>query len=156
VRGSDTDNPRVRFPPPLFFALALLVAYVLNRLWPLPVGGSAVVDGLAAALCVAAVALSVSGVAMFRRSGTSVVPVRPASALVVSGPYRFTRNPMYVGLTMLTAGLALFMNTWWPILLLAPVLLAVQRFVVLREEAYLTRRFGEDYVAYMRRVRRWL
>jgi protein-S-isoprenylcysteine O-methyltransferase Ste14 len=150
------DNPRVRVPPPLFYALALLVGFFLNRKWPLPAGDGALIILFASAICVAAVALSASSVRMFRRSRTSIVPVRPATALVVSGPYRFTRNPMYVGLAMLTFGLALFMNTWWPILLLVPVVLVVQKFVILREEAYLTRRFGDDYVAYMRRVRRWV
>ena len=78
---------------------------------------------------------------------TSVVPIRPAATLVVSGPYRWTRNPMYVGMALLTVGAALWLNTWWIVLLLAPVLLAIDRLVIAREEQYLGRRFASDYEA---------
>jgi protein-S-isoprenylcysteine O-methyltransferase Ste14 len=150
------DNPRVRFPPPLLYALAVLGGYVLNRQWPLPVGGAAFLKLLAWALTFASLALAVSSIANFLRSRTSIVPVRPATALVIAGPYRFTRNPMYVAMAALTVALALFINTWWVILLLVPVLLVVRWFVIAPEERYLRRRFGADYVAYMRRVRRWV
>jgi protein-S-isoprenylcysteine O-methyltransferase Ste14 len=150
------DNPHVRVPPPLFYAVAVLGGLLLNRRWPMPIGEGMWVKGLAATLVVAWVALAVSSIGMFRRSGTSIVPIRPATALVVSGPYRFTRNPMYLSLAALTIALALVMNTWWPVLLLVPVLITIQRFVIAREEQYLERRFGGDYVAYMRRVRRWV
>jgi protein-S-isoprenylcysteine O-methyltransferase Ste14 len=122
----------------------------------MPIGDGVLVNALATILLAAAVALSASGVGMFRRSRTSIVPVRPATALVVSGPYRFTRNPMYVGLAVLTVALALFMDTWWPVLLLVPVLFTIQRFVIAREEKYLQRRFGAEHTAYAQRVRRWV
>jgi protein-S-isoprenylcysteine O-methyltransferase Ste14 len=82
--------------------------------------------------------------------------MRPSSALVVSGPYRFTRNPMYLGMTLMTVAIALWLNTWWVIVLLVPALLVIQRFVIAREERYLHRRFGAEYDAYTRQVRRWL
>lgn len=154
--GESPDNPGVRVPPPVLYALALLGGYGLNRRWPLPVGGTVFVPLLAWGLTVAAVALAVSSVRAFRRSRTSVVPIRPATALVIAGPYRFTRNPMYVGLAVLTVALGLFMNTWWPALLLVPVLLIVQTFVIAPEERYLQRRFGDDYLRYKRQVRRWV
>ena len=150
------DNAGVRIPPPLLYAFALVGGYMLNRLYPLPVGNTRLLTVLAWALAVAWAALTVSSVGNFWRSRTSIVPVRPATALVIAGPYRFTRNPMYVGFTLLTAGIALFMNTWWPILLLAPVLLIVRWFVIAPEERYLRRRFGVDYESYMGRVRRWV
>ena len=84
------------------------------------------------------------------------MPIRQAAALVLSGPYRFTRNPMYVALAALTAALGLFMDSWWPIALLIPVLVIVRVFVIAPEERYLKRRFGDDYVRYTQRVRRWL
>ena len=149
------DNPRVRVPPPLFYALALLLGFWLDRWWPLPVGDGLFIKVLATTLCVASVALGASSIGMFRRSRTSIVPMRPASALVAAGPYRFTRNPMYVAFAVLTVALGLFLNTIWPLLLLVPVLFVVQQFVILREDEYLKRRFGADYLAYMQRVRRW-
>jgi protein-S-isoprenylcysteine O-methyltransferase Ste14 len=92
---------------------------------------------------------------LFRRRHTSVLPIRPSTTLVVAGPYRFTRNPMYLGLALLTIALSLFLNTWWPIILLVPTLIVVQSLVIAREESYLRRRFGAEYDAYACHVRRW-
>lgn len=150
------DNPGVRLPPPALYALAVLAGYVLNRSWPLPVGDSGAVKGLAWMLTLAWVALTVGSIGRFWQSRTSIVPIRPATTLVIAGPYRFTRNPMYVGLAALTIALGLFLNTWWPTVLLLPVLMAVRWLVIAPEEQYLERRFGADYVAYRQRVRRWL
>jgi protein-S-isoprenylcysteine O-methyltransferase Ste14 len=99
--------------------------------------------------------LVISARQWFWRKRTSVIPFRPATTLVVAGPYRFTRNPMYLGLALFTVALALFLNTWWPIILLVPTLIVVQRFVIAREESYLHRRFGAEYDAHIRQVRRW-
>ena len=150
------DSPGVRMPPPALYALAVLVGYLLNRRWPLPVGGSEAVQALAWVLTLAWIALTVSSIGRFWRSRTSIVPIRPATTLVIAGPYRFTRNPMYVGLAALTIALGVFINSWWPIGLLLPVLLAVRWFVIAPEEQYLERRFGADYLAYQKRVHRWL
>ncbi|MEP7246431.1 MAG: isoprenylcysteine carboxylmethyltransferase family protein [Gammaproteobacteria bacterium] len=150
------DNAGVRVPPPALYALAVIGGYALNRRWPLPVGEGTAITMLAGALTLGCLALMASSIVNFRRSKTSIVPVRPATTLVIAGPYRFTRNPMYVGLAALTVALALFMNSWWPIVLLIPVLLVVRVFVIAPEERYLQRRFGADYVAYMRQVRRWV
>ena len=111
---------------------------------------------LAWALLVLWLVLTVSSIGTFRRWRTSIIPVRPATARVVSGPYRFTRNPMYVGLAALAVALSLFLDTWWTIVLLMPVLLVVRVVVSAPEERYLQRHFGADYVAYTQRVRRWL
>jgi protein-S-isoprenylcysteine O-methyltransferase Ste14 len=154
--GDASDNAGVRFPPPLLYLLAIVGGHFLNRRWPLPIGDGVFVRVLAWTLIFGWAALTISAIGNFRRSRTSIVPVRPATALVIRGPYRFTRNPMYVGLALLTAGLALFMGTWWPLVLLMPVLLAVRQFVIAPEEQYLRRRFGADYEAYLHRVRRWM
>jgi protein-S-isoprenylcysteine O-methyltransferase Ste14 len=150
------DSPGVRVPPPAFYALAVIGGYMLNRRWPLPLANGLVVHAIATALTLASLALIVSSIGNFRRSRTSIVPIRPATALVISGPYRFTRNPMYVGLALLTVALGIFMNSWWPVLLLIPVLAALRAFVIAPEEQYLRRRFGADYIGYAERVRRWL
>ena len=150
------DSPGVRVPPPALYALAVLVGYLLNPRWPLPAGDSGVVRGLAWVLTLACIALSVTSIGRFWRSRTSIVPIRPATTLVIAGPYRFTRNPMYVGLAGLTIALGLFINSWWPTVLLLPVLPVVRWFVIAPEEQYLERRFGADYLAYRQRVRRWL
>jgi protein-S-isoprenylcysteine O-methyltransferase Ste14 len=150
------DNAGVRVPPPALYALAVLIGYLLNLRWRFPIGGGAAVQALAWLLAGVSLAMAVSSIDNFRRSRTSIVPIRPATTLVTAGPYRFTRNPMYVGLAALTVALGLFLHSGWPIVLLIPVLFFVRVFVIAPEERYLERRFGADYVAYTRRVRRWL
>ena len=92
----------------------------------------------------------------FPRAGTSVVPAEPATALVVTGPYRFTRNPIYIGFVLAYFGFAIVLTSMWVLLLLIPVLVILQRGVVAREEEYLERQFGEAYRKYKARVPRWL
>ena len=151
-----SDNAGVRVPPPLLYAMAVLGGYAVNRRWPLPVGEGTVISVLALSFALAGLALAVSSISNFRRSRTSIVPIRPATTLVISGPYRFTRNPMYVSLAAMTIAGGLLVNSWWVMVLLIAVLFIVRVFVIGPEERYLQRRFGADYIAYMRQVRRWV
>jgi protein-S-isoprenylcysteine O-methyltransferase Ste14 len=154
--GERADSPGVRVPPPLLYAVAIVGGLLLNRRWPLPIGAGTF-DRVFGALLVAAwAALTAISFQSFWRMHTSIVPIRPATALVSSGPYRFTRNPMYVGLAFLTMAAGLLVDSWWPALLLVPTLTLVRQFVILPEERYLRRRFGDEYDAYTRHVRRWL
>lgn len=153
---ASADSPGVRVPPPLLYASAVAAGWLLNGLWPLPIGGGAARTTLGWVLVAAWAVLAGASIGLFRRRQTSMMPFRPASALVTTGPYAFTRNPMYVSLALLTVAFALFLNTWWTVLLLVPTLVAVQRLVIVSEERYLRRRFGAEYDAYARRVRRWV
>jgi len=109
-----------------------------------------------AGVILVSLAFGVPGRAAFARAGTEVNPFRPSTALVTSGPYRFSRNPMYVGVTGLLVGLALITRIGWLLILLVPVLGVMHRGVVRREERYLGRKFGSEYDAYRSRVRRYL
>ena len=109
---NPADNAGVRVPPPLLYALAVFGGYLLNRQWPLAIGEGAVFNVLAFLLALAGLALAVSSISNFRRSRTSIVPIRPATALVISGPYRFTRNPMYVSMAAMTIAAGLLVNSW--------------------------------------------
>lgn len=129
---------------------------LLDRAWSLPVGGGSVTVAAGSILIAVFIVVMLIAFGAFRRRRTSIIPVRPTTALVTSGVYGLTRNPMYVGMALLTAGVGLMMNSWWPMVLLVPTLLIVRRFVIAREERYLQRKFGSEYEAYMARVRRWL
>jgi protein-S-isoprenylcysteine O-methyltransferase Ste14 len=150
------DSPGVHFPPPLLYVGAVLGGWLLDRAWPLSIGAGAERTVLAWMLVAGWALLAGSAIGLFRRKRTSMITFRPAGALVTSGPYAFTRNPMYVSLALLTIAFALFLNSWWIAILLIPALLAVQQMVMVPEERYLRRRFGAEYEAYMLRVRRWL
>lgn len=151
-----TDNPGVRFPPPFLYLIPILGGPLLHRQWPLPMADAAGLDLAAALGVVVWVLLAFPSLLKFRAAGTSPLPFRPASALVTSGAYRFSRNPMYLGFAVLTLATGPMFDTWWPIVLLPPTLYLVQRLVIVPEERYLRRRFGVEYEAYVRRVRRWI
>jgi protein-S-isoprenylcysteine O-methyltransferase Ste14 len=153
--ATSTDGPGVHYPPPLFYGAAVIAGWLLDRRWPLPIGG-AWRTVLGWVFVAAWVLLAASAIGLFQRKKTSMIPSRPAAALVTGGPYAFTRNPMYVSLALLTIAFALFLNTWWTVLLVVPAVLMVQQFVIVREERYLRQRFDHEYDAYTRRVRRWL
>lgn len=150
------DNPGVRFPPPVAYVAAVGVGYLMQRLAPLPIGGGIVRVAAAWTFVAGWAVVVIAAFYAFWSRHTTIVPVRPATTLVVAGPYRFTRNPMYVALALLTLAVGLWMNTWWVILLLVPALIVIDRIVIAREEAYLGRRFGAEYDQYTRRVRRWI
>jgi protein-S-isoprenylcysteine O-methyltransferase Ste14 len=102
------------------------------------------------------IVLCVWAIGLFKRAHTSLIPVVPSAALVAEGPYRFTRNPMYLGLALIYSGTALFFQLSWGLLLLPLVLILVHFLVIVKEEHYLERRFGQVYRRYRLQVRRWL
>ncbi|MCJ7597759.1 MAG: isoprenylcysteine carboxylmethyltransferase family protein, partial [Methyloceanibacter sp.] len=145
--------------PPLLFFGAVVVGLLLSLALPIGPGlGSA--NGLAVTVglifIVIGFALAAFSVRTFSRAGADVVPGRPATTLVTKGPYRVTRNPIYIGFTLLYFGIAILATSIWMLLLLVPLLIVLQRGVVLREEAYLETKFGETYEKYQAHVPRWL
>lgn len=97
-----------------------------------------------------------SGVFRFLKTNNTVETFKPASSLQTSGIYTISRNPMYVGLVSLYAGLALLIGNWWTILFIALFIFVLQKYVIHREERYLQYAFGDEYIAYMNHVRRWI
>ena len=158
---TDSSQPAhagVHFPPPILYVAGIAAGMALDRWRPLPIADRWLLGRTAIAVISFAVyaALFVAAFALFRRKRTTIIPNRPASSLVTDGPYRFTRNPMYVSLVALYVGVTMVLNSWWPLLLLPIVVLAVDRMVIAREERYLADAFPSEYDAYRARVRRWI
>jgi protein-S-isoprenylcysteine O-methyltransferase Ste14 len=152
---TGADNAGVIVRPPLLYAVALAAMLALRWLWPLPIfSGAAFRSGLA--LVALAVGLLIWGRQTLVTGGTNVDPSLPSTAVVTSGPYRFSRNPLYMGLAVVYLGLTLALDTWWGIILLALVLIVMHRGVIQREERYLERKFGDGYRQYRAAVRRYL
>lgn len=154
-----TDRAEVAIKPPFLFLGALALGALLSLVIPLgPRLASPNGQALAVGLTFVAIgfALAAFSVRNFRRAGTSVVPGEPSTALVVTGPYHVTRNPIYIGLVLIYFGLAIVLTSLWVLLLLIPVLVVLQRGVVEREEDNLERQFGEAYRKYKAHVPRWL
>ena len=150
------DNPGVIAPPPLIYAGPLAVGLLLNLKFPLRFMPRKVAAILGVTLIGASVALVSQAFQRMRRAGTNVNPTEPATVLVTEGPFKFTRNPLYLSLTLFYAGVATLVNALWAMLMLPAVLFVVNRGVIDREERYLERRFGELYTQYKERVRRWI
>ena len=153
------DHAGVYFPPPLLYAIPFAVGIFLHR-W---VGQDAIPPAMTYAARVAGVLIGMGAVILalvaeiyFLRAGTSALPIRPTLAIVTQGPYRFTRNPMYVSLGLLYLGVTLFVGFLWPLACLPVAILAVNFFVIPREERYLEEKFGDGYRRYRESVRRWL
>jgi protein-S-isoprenylcysteine O-methyltransferase Ste14 len=154
------DHAQVRFFPPGIGLITILLGVLLQRVWPL--GRSMFPDAplrywIGFGLFVASVlGLGAWAVILFRRSGQNENPWKPTPAIVERGPYRFTRNPMYLQMVLGCIGFAIALANLW-ILLLTPVCaLMLQILAIGPEEAYLERKFGAEYLAYKQRVRRWL
>jgi len=158
VDPSSQDTAGVRFPPPLIYAGGFVVGYAVHQFVPAHLRAELSAPQRVAAWCLVAAAVLLAGSALFlfRRAGTTPNPTKRTTALVLHGPYRFTRNPIYLGFAALYLGLALLVNSLWPLLLLPAVIALVQTHVIAREEAYLEARFGEEYRTYKARVRRWI
>jgi protein-S-isoprenylcysteine O-methyltransferase Ste14 len=143
-------------PPPLYYAVGLAAGMAINAVVALPLGGRPATAVAGAVLAVLGLALALAGVAAVLRHRTTIVPRHPVASLLTGGVYRLSRNPMYTGLAIAYLGVALLLDSWWPLALWPLVITAVRQLVIRPEEQYLTQRFGHAYTDYTRRVRRWL
>jgi protein-S-isoprenylcysteine O-methyltransferase Ste14 len=155
TKASSPDKPGVIVFPPVLFLSALGLGIALQLKWPIPFGQTLLPRIIGGILLVTSPFIAIPAFLTMRRAGTNVDPGKPSTVVVGDGPYRFTRNPIYLANTLLYMGLSLVFNAVWPLLTLVPSLLLLHWGVVLREERYLEGKFGEGYLAYKRRVRRW-
>jgi protein-S-isoprenylcysteine O-methyltransferase Ste14 len=155
--GVSNEANRVVPPPVLFFGCLLLSA-LMQYVRPLSIAAYSFTVGMvigSSALLLAA-ALAAWGIWEMKRLGTAIEPGRIPARLVTTGPFRFTRNPLYLALLLVFTGLAIMSNSLWLALGVGVLLLLLDRLVVVREEAAIQRAFGSEYSAYVAHVRRWL
>ena len=156
MNGMNQDKPDVLLPPPVLYGLCLALGFLLKALINPPLMMIWKVWPIGAALLAASIGLALWAVLTFTAHGTSVDPSHPVTALVQTGPYRFSRNPIYVALTIAVVGVAIINQNIWLIPLLVLVHIVLHYGVIRREEQYLTNKFGAAYCDYQQRVRRWL
>ena len=159
ANGTDhtlSDSAHVSVPPPVIYLVGFALGFALQTEARLP--ALSPIPGLVISIVALALGggLALSSVQQFRRVGTTLDPSTPTRSLVTCGAYALTRNPIYVGLTLAYAGTAILTGTTWALVVLAAVLLIVDRSVIAREERYLERAFGEDYLRYKAHTRRWI
>lgn len=150
------DQPAPAVHPTAFLAAWAILSWALTRLWPISFVPGWAEEVLLVPLVVVGILVWVWGAVELHRHDTSLDHGKPTTALVTTGPFRFSRNPLYLGLLLTLAGLALGHDSLWAFLLLLPAAVATQRFSVTPEEAELERRFGDTYRTYRASVRQWL
>ena len=151
-----SDNPGVIAFPPALYAGTLAIGLLLWFVFPigfLPRSVSLVLGVLA---IIGAGSIAISAFRTMNRAQTAVNPSQPTTAIVSDGVFSWSRNPIYLSLTLLYMAIALLFNALWALLLLLPLLAVVQIGIVKREEIYLERKFGDEYLRYKASVRRWV
>jgi len=156
MAAPEHDNSGVRFPPPLLYVLGLVIGWLLERRYPLASLPRNVALGAGIVLIVSGLAVARAGARTIWKASSSIIPMRPTTAIVSDGPYALTRNPMYLGMVFIYIGIAFLIRSPWALVLLPLVVLGVDRLVIAKEERYLRGKFGETYVNYCSRVRRWI
>jgi|SRR5215210_1895127 len=152
----NRDNPGISIPPPLIYVLPLALGLFLDGRARLPFLPGAVSRGMGWPLLGGGVVLNGWFLKTIRNTEVPIRTDRPVPTLTTEGPFRYTRNPSYLALAMIYAGIALLRNSLWAMLLLPLVVMVMQREVIGREERYLERTFGEEYLTYKGKVRRWI
>jgi len=153
----NQDTPAVRIPPPVivvvFLILGLACDYFMNYTF-----GSAVVwlKYIGIVLCVVGLGIAVVCAVMYRKAETSILPHTADSNMIETGPFGWSRNPIYLSMLLIFIGVSFIMDAPAALLFAVPAYLALRYYVIAREEAYLTRRFGDAYTSYQSRVRRWI
>lgn len=155
TEAADKHGPGVRIPPPVLTAAVILIAYLLDFYFPFPISESSlVIPGVA--LITLACLIALIAVIGFFKFKTHVEPWKPTSTIISSGVYRLSRNPIYLAFAIINVGMGFLLNSGWILLSVVALIPLLQLMVISREERYLEAKFGEDYLQYKRRVRRWI
>jgi protein-S-isoprenylcysteine O-methyltransferase Ste14 len=156
MRNASPDTAQVIVLPPLVYGAAFIMGLLLHLVFPLHILPTTLARWIGVVCVLASLPLAIMTFRILSRARTPVDPLKSTTALVTKGPFRYSRNPIYVALTLLYLGVALLFNALWILLLVVPVLVVIRYGVIAREEAYLTRKFGDAYRQYTTQVRRWL
>jgi protein-S-isoprenylcysteine O-methyltransferase Ste14 len=156
MRNASPDTAQVLVLPPLVYGGAFVMGLLLHLVFPLHILPTTLARGIGVVCVLVSLPLALATLRVLSRAHTPVDPMKPTTALVTEGPFRYSRNPIYVALTLLYVGVALLINALWILLLVVPAVLVFRYGVIAREEAYLTRKFGDAYRQYTAQVRRWL
>ncbi len=150
------DNAGVIAFPPFIWLVNAVISVVVHLFIRLPIMSYSICLVCGIVFIILAPTLALSALITMKAAGTNVDPAKPALTIVRDGPFRFTRNPMYLALCLLQIGLGFFLNDWITLLFVVPLALIFHYGVILREERYLTAKFGEPYLQYKHTVRRWI
>lgn len=153
---SDKKGAAVKFPPPAIFVSLILAGAGIQSVFPVALGIPESLQIIGYVLVIAGVAIAIIVSGAFRRVGTAIEPWKPTTAIVTTGIYAWSRNPIYAGFCLINMGIGVATNSLWIYVSFIPAAFLVYVVAIAKEEAYLEEKFGEEYLAYKNRVRRWI
>ncbi|MDP6260049.1 MAG: isoprenylcysteine carboxylmethyltransferase family protein [Rhodospirillales bacterium] len=156
MTSDSNDNPGVIAPPPLIFIAGLIVGFALDFFWPVPLVPMEIRIYAGGFIILISFVTAIWMMRLFIKARTNLDVRKPTHKIVTSGPFRWTRNPAYLSLSLLVLGIAIVADSIWVLLLLVVVMIVTHYKVILREEAYLEQKFGVEYLEYKASVRRWV
>jgi protein-S-isoprenylcysteine O-methyltransferase Ste14 len=156
MSDGENDSAGAVAPPPLIYLVAFGLGYLIHRSYPVSFPTNRLIDFIGGLFVGVAIALAIVSVSELSSANTTILPYSSTTAIVKTGPFKYTRNPIYLANTLGYIGLSILLGTLWPLIFLPIVIVVMDRGVIAREERYLSRKFGEEYDAYRARVRRWL
>ena len=155
---NNKDNPGIYIPPPLFYVATFLAAVLLQKLVPLnrTFFYTATSKVIGTVIIIIGLFFNFPALRQFFKTKNTLVTIKPANSLQTTSIYSVSRNPMYISLLLFYIGLSFIIGNWWNLMLLPFLILVIQEYVIKREEKYLVRRFGKQYLDYKSKVRRWI
>jgi protein-S-isoprenylcysteine O-methyltransferase Ste14 len=153
------DSPGVYVPPPLVYAACFLLSFLLQGYFTIRSAyffHSKAANIIGIIIIISGLIFAVPALRQFFKTKNTIILIKPASSLQTTGIYSFTRNPMYLSLLLIYLGMALIFGNWWTIILLPLLIIVINYRIILPEERYLARAFGNSYTDYKKRVRRWI
>jgi len=152
----NNDHASVTIHPPILLLMHLFAAFLLNSLFPLPIAFPKILVWVGYLLILVGIGLAFSAAGQFMKVHTTLDPHGSVTEIVTRGPYRFSRNPIYLGFVCLFIGFPFIFRTYWGVVLSPVLMISLYQLVIEREEAYLEKKFGDVYISYKSRLRRWL
>ena len=156
MKQDINDAAGVKFPPPLIFIIIIVLAYGIHRIYPIPICACITGKYIGSALIFSALALIFYISRIFKKHQTNIEPWKSTNAIISSGIYAYSRNPVYLAFCIATVGIGLYIDSLWVVTSFIPSLFLVYLLAVRKEENYLEMKFGEEYKTYRQRVRRWI
>lgn len=151
----DEKGASVKFPPPLIFLILMFAAYGMHYIWPIDISGSKLkYIGIVMVLLGFGIVILVSQ--SFKRVKTNIEPWKPTTTIISNGVFAYSRNPIYVAFCLITIGVGISLNSIWILFSVIPCVMLVYYIAIKKEEVYLEEKFGEEYLQYKSKVRRWL
>ena len=152
----DKKGAAVKFPPPLIFLILLLAAYGVQYFWPIGIGSSSGFKYFGLGIVMLGIGIVILVSRSFKRAKTNIEPWKPTSKIISAGIFAYSRNPIYAGFCFVPIGIGVFLNSLWILISFIPSAVLVYTIAIKKEEAYLEKKFGEEYEHYKSKVRRWL